>query len=108
MGRPKAKAATTEYTPSTLPSDHRLVILGIPQGSNNFLCSDPEGVERLVELGAKLRRSVLATRGDVAIVQLYPPSPETSGKGKTSRLAGEVVSMVSPGEVKRWKKDGEW
>jgi hypothetical protein len=64
MGRPKSKAATTEYTPSTLPSDHRLVILGIPQGSNNFLCSDPEGVERLVELGAKLRRSVLATRGE--------------------------------------------
>lgn len=50
----------------------------------------------------------IVSSGDFAIAQLYPPSPETSGKGKASRLAGEVVSMVSPGEVKRWKKDGEW
>ena len=61
MGRPKPP--TTEFTPTALPDDHRLVVLGPPKGSNNFESTDTEGVERLVEIGMKLRKVVLATRG---------------------------------------------
>ena len=62
MGR--AKAPTTDLSPAALPSDHILVQLGIPKGSNNYLCVDPEGLERLVEIGTKIRKAVLATRGE--------------------------------------------
>jgi probable RNA-binding protein EIF1AD len=64
MGR--NKAPTTDLSPGSLPADHLLVQLGVPKGSNNFLCTDTDGIERLVELGTKIRKTVLATRGEYA------------------------------------------
>ncbi|ORX36013.1 hypothetical protein BD324DRAFT_682153 [Kockovaella imperatae] len=107
MGRPKAPV--NDLSPSTLPPDHKLVMIGIPRGSGNFECVDPEGEERLVEVGTKLKKMVLITRGDFGFIRIFPPSPEPSksSKGK-SRLVGEIVSMISAKEVKAWKKSGEW
>ena len=62
MGR--KQAPTTDLSPGSLPADHLLVQLGVPKGSNNFLCTDTDGAERLVELGTKIRKTVLATRGE--------------------------------------------
>ena len=125
MGR--LKAPENEFSPSTLPPDHRLVMIGIPRGSGNFECIDPEGEERLVEVGTKLKKMVLITRGeslgerngvlgvneglgDFGFIRIFPPSPEPS-KGTPmgkSNLVGEIVSMISSKEVKAWKKAGEW
>lgn len=65
MGKPKPskQSKDDDYTPTSLPPDHFLVQLGIPKGSNNFLCIDTDGTERLVEIGNKIRKQVLATRG---------------------------------------------
>jgi hypothetical protein len=34
-------------------------------GSGNFVCTDPEGVERLVELPSRIRRQTFAARGEL-------------------------------------------
>lgn len=41
-----------------------MVRLGAPMGSGNFVCTDPEDVERLVELPNKVRRNTFAARGE--------------------------------------------
>jgi hypothetical protein len=61
---PRNQAAEAPYTPSTLPEQHIVVRLGPPQGSSNFVCSDPAGVERLVELPNKIKRTSFAARGE--------------------------------------------
>ncbi|KAK4688339.1 putative RNA-binding protein EIF1AD, partial [Tremellales sp. Uapishka_1] len=100
MGRPQPPVSS--YSPSNLPSDQRLVRLGPPQGSNAFLSTDAEAIERLVEMPTKLRRVVHASRGCFAIIQLFPASAEPE------RLVGEIISIVSPSEMKSWKRGGEW
>lgn len=104
MGR--SKAPTFDYTPKTLPSDHLLVHLGPPQGSNNFTSVDPSGTPRLVELSAKLRtrNAVLVARGDFAFVKLFPADP----KGGEERLVGEIIQVLSGKEVRDFKRGGEW
>ena len=62
MGR--LKAPENEFTPSDLPSDHRLVMIGIPRGSGNFECVEPNGGQMLVEVGTKLKKMLLITRGE--------------------------------------------
>jgi hypothetical protein len=47
-----------------MPEKHVVVRLGPPQGSSNFVCSDPEGVERLVEMPNKVKRVSFAARGE--------------------------------------------
>ena len=73
---PRPKAPLNEYSPSALPPDHRLVVLGLPRGSNNFESRDTAGVYRLVELGTKIRKMVIVTRGEfqvpVSVVVLLP------------------------------------
>ncbi|BEJ10648.1 hypothetical protein CspHIS471_0100700 [Cutaneotrichosporon sp. HIS471] len=96
--RPKAIPAT-DYTPSGLSSDHHLVRLGAPQGSNQF-ATEIAGQAKLVDMPARVRRTAFATRGAFAIVQLYPTSKD--------RVAGEIVHVVTGAEVKEWRKAGEW
>jgi hypothetical protein len=64
MGKPKSSLQQDELTPSTLASDHTIVKLGQAQGSGNYLSHDAEGIERLVELSGRVKRSkVIITRG---------------------------------------------
>ncbi|WOO83607.1 S1-like domain-containing protein [Vanrija pseudolonga] len=89
-----------EYSPASLPEDHRLVKLGPPQGSGNFTCTDTDGVERLVEMPGKVRRVSYAARGSFAFIKLFPESD--------ARLAGEIVHVVQGTEIKAWRRAGEW
>lgn len=52
---PRKQAPQQSYAPP-LPHSHNLVQLGAPQGSNNFLCKDALGEERLVEISKSLKR----------------------------------------------------
>ncbi len=62
--RPRPKAApATDYAPSTLPSDHYLVRLGAPQGSNQF-ATEIAGEPKLVDMPARVRRTAFAARGE--------------------------------------------
>jgi hypothetical protein len=62
--RPRPKAApATDYTPSTLPSDHHLVRLSAPQGSNQF-ATEIAGEPKLVDMPARVRRTAFAARGE--------------------------------------------
>lgn len=106
---PRHKPPSLDLSPTSLPPDHRLVLLGPRQGSNNFTSTDPQGVSRLVELGSKLRGrgAVLVARGDYAFVKLFPPDPKGKGDGE-GRLVGEIVQVLSDKEVREFKKAGEW
>lgn len=65
MGKPKSSLQQDELSPSSLPSDHTVVKLGQAQGSGNYLSHDSEGVERLVELSGRVKRSkIIITRGE--------------------------------------------
>lgn len=52
---PRKQTPQQSYAPP-LPQSHNLVQLGAPQGSNNFLCKDALGEERLVEISKPLKR----------------------------------------------------
>lgn len=127
MGKPKSSLQQDELSPSTLPSDHTIVKLGQAQGSGNYLSHDSDGVERLVELSGRVKRSkIIITRGqcrfffenriksgnrrvadgpgDFAFVRLYLANPD----GDKSKLMGEIVGMISSRDVKSWRKSGEW
>ena len=97
---PRLQALDAPYTPSEAPKDVIIVRLGAPTGSNNFNSTGADGVERLVELPAKIRKLTLASRGMFAFVQLFEQSD--------SRVAGEVTHVISLQEVKTWRKTGEW
>lgn len=97
---PRLQAQDAPYTPSEAPKDVIIVRLGAPTGSNNFNSTGADGVERLVELPAKIRKLTLASRGMFAFVQLFEQSD--------SRVAGEVTHVISLQEVKTWRKTGEW
>lgn len=97
---PRLQAQDAPYSPSEAPSDVVIVRLGAPTGSNNFNSSGADGIERLVELPAKIRKMTLASRGMFAFVQLFDESD--------SRVAGEVTHVISPQEIKAWRKTGEW
>lgn len=109
MPKPKPKATPEpSFSPASLPPDHRLVRLGPPQGSNQFLVEDVNGAESLVEMPGKIRRVAFAARGELdgyansgmfAIIQLYDTD---------ARVAGEIVHVVNGADVKTWKKAGEW
>jgi len=60
---PRTQAPEAPYSPATMPEGHIVVRLGPPQGSSNFVCTDPEGVERLVEMPNKVKRVSFAARG---------------------------------------------
>jgi hypothetical protein len=79
MGKPKSSLQQDDLTPSTLPTDHTIVKLGTAQGSNNYLSTDAEGTERLVELSGRVKRSkVIITRG-MSYLQVITvkPRPKT-------------------------------
>ncbi|WVQ85270.1 hypothetical protein IAT38_007435 [Cryptococcus sp. DSM 104549] len=103
MGR-KAQAPTESYAPP-LPTEHFLAHLRAPQGSNNFLCVDTDGVERLVEVGSKLRRlkGLIVMRGDFAVVKLFPVMEDDKAK-----LVGEIVHILDKTDLKEWRKAGAW
>jgi probable RNA-binding protein EIF1AD len=73
MGKPKAsrQAQEDEYNPIALPPDYLFIRLGPPRGSSNYTCTDPQGVDRLVEIGSRIRKTVLATRGQFSRVILH-------------------------------------
>lgn len=97
---PRQQAQDAPYTPNEAPEDVIIVRLGAPTGSNNFNSTGADGVERLVELPAKIRKMTLASRGMFAFVQLFEQSD--------TRVAGEVTHVISPQEIKSWRKTGEW
>lgn len=97
---PRSQAPEAPYSPNEAPKDVIIVRLGAPAGSNNFNSTGADGVERLVELPAKIRKMTLASRGMFAFVQLFDKSD--------SRLMGEVTHVIAPSEIKSWKKTGEW
>lgn len=97
---PRLQAPEAPYTPSEAPKDVVIVRLGAPTGSNNFNSVDADGIERLVELPAKIRKMTLASRGMFAFVQLFEQSD--------SRVAGEVTHVITSQEIKSWRKSGEW
>ncbi|WVR05936.1 hypothetical protein IAU60_002962 [Kwoniella sp. DSM 27419] len=101
---PRRPPSPPSFSPP-LPADQHLVHLLAPQGSNNFLCVDTQGEERLVEINAKLRRikSLIVQRGDFAIISLFPSGPDKGG-----RLVGEVVHILDKGDIREWKKAGQW
>ncbi|EAL21769.1 hypothetical protein CNBC4710 [Cryptococcus deneoformans B-3501A] len=101
---PRKQAPQQSYAPP-LPHSHSLVQLGAPQGSNNFLCKDALGEERLVEISKSLKRmkGLIVMRGDYAVIRLFPTAPEES-----VRLVGEIVYILEKGDVKEWKRAGEW
>ena len=76
MGKPKSGLQQDDLTPSTLPSDHTIVKLGAAQGSGNYMSSDAEGNERLVELSGRVKRSkIIITRGmSSTILQVSYPT----------------------------------
>ncbi|WWD09467.1 hypothetical protein V865_007591 [Kwoniella europaea PYCC6329] len=102
---PKRPPTPPSFSPP-LPPDQHLVHLLSPQGSNNWLCQDTEGTERLVEVTSKLRRikSLIIMRGDFAIISLFPSGPEDKG----GRLVGEIIHVLDKGDIKDWKKAGAW
>lgn len=64
MGKPKSGLQQDDLSPSTLPADHTIVKLGTAQGSGNYQSTDADGLERLVELSGRVKRSkVIVTRG---------------------------------------------
>lgn len=97
---PRLQAQDAPYSPSEAPSGVVIVRLGAPTGSNNFNSTGADGIERLVELPAKIRKLTLASRGMFAFVQLFDDSD--------SRVAGEVTHVISSQEIKAWRKTGEW
>ncbi|WVW82364.1 hypothetical protein I302_104371 [Kwoniella bestiolae CBS 10118] len=101
---PKRPPSPPSFSPP-LPKDQYLVHLLSPQGSNNWLCEDPNAVERLVEVSSKLRRikSLIIMRGDFAIISLFPSGPDKGG-----RLVGEILHIMDKGDIKEWKKAGAW
>ncbi|OWZ65506.1 hypothetical protein AYX14_06210 [Cryptococcus neoformans] len=101
---PRKQAPQQSYAPP-LPQSHTLVQLGAPQGSNNFLCKDALGGERLVEISKSLKRmkGLIVMRGDYAIIKLFPTAPE-----ENVRLVGEIVYILEKGDVKEWKRAGHW
>lgn len=123
---PRKQAPQQSYAPP-LPQSHTLVQLGAPQGSNNFLCKDALGGERLVEISKSLKRmkGLIVMRGissflrkagawrwqylqnyfegDYAIIKLFPTAPE-----ENVRLVGEIVYILEKGDVKEWKRAGQW
>ncbi|WVN85385.1 uncharacterized protein L203_100530 [Cryptococcus depauperatus CBS 7841] len=100
----RKQQSTPSYGPP-LPSSHHLVRLGAPQGSNNYLCVDAEGIERLVEVSKPLKRNkmLFIMRGDFAVINLFP----TVADEKT-RLVGEILHILDKGDVKEWKKSENW
>ncbi|WVQ97413.1 hypothetical protein IAU59_004526 [Kwoniella sp. CBS 9459] len=100
---PRRPPSPPSFTPP-LPADQHLVQLTSPQGSNNFLCVDTKGEERLVEISSKLRRikTLIVMRGDYAIISLYPSAD------KSGRLVGEIVHILDKGDLREWKKSGHW
>lgn len=42
-------------------------------------------------------------RGDYAVIRLFPILPE-----ENSKLVGEIVYILEKGDVKEWKRAGEW
>ena len=52
----------------------------------------------------------LCFAGDFAIVRLFPSSPEPKAGStqRKSRLAGEIISLLTSKEIKDFKKAGEW
>ncbi|WWC66319.1 uncharacterized protein I206_100220 [Kwoniella pini CBS 10737] len=102
---PRRPPSPPSFAPP-LPLNQYLVNLQSPQGSNNWLCKDTEGNERLVEASSKLRRikSLIIMRGDFAIVNLFPIDPEDKG----GRLVGEIVHIMDKSDIKEWKKAGAW
>ncbi|XAO23150.1 hypothetical protein I312_101928 [Cryptococcus bacillisporus CA1280] len=101
---PRKQTPQQSYAPP-LPQSHNLVQLGAPQGSNNFLCRDALGEERLVEISKPLKRmkGLIVMRGDYAVIRLFPIVPE-----ENSKLVGEIVYILEKGDVKEWKRAGEW
>lgn len=92
MGKPKSALPDTSYTPSTLPPAHIVVQLGPPQGSGNFTCTDADGVERLVEIGGKVKRSkVLVTRGEWSVHILTFSSLERKRSATPSQLCCPLI-----------------
>ncbi|WWC58673.1 uncharacterized protein I303_101217 [Kwoniella dejecticola CBS 10117] len=104
---PRRPPSPPSFTPP-LPANQYLVHLQSPQGSNNWLCKDTDGVERLVEASSKLRRikTLIIMRGDFAIINLFPVAPEDKAKG--GRLVGEIVHILDKSDIKEWKKAGAW
>ncbi|KIR24907.1 hypothetical protein I307_05871 [Cryptococcus deuterogattii 99/473] len=100
---PRKQPSQQSYAPP-LPQSHNLVQLGAPQGSNNFLCKDALGEERLVEISKPLKRmkGLIVMRGDYAVIRLFPIVPE-----ENSKLVGEIVYILEKGDVKEWKRAGE-
>nr|ODN79103.1 hypothetical protein L203_06081 [Cryptococcus depauperatus CBS 7841] len=116
----RKQQSTPSYGPP-LPSSHHLVRLGAPQGSNNYLCVDAEGIERLVEVSKPLKRNKMLfimrgmifqdynvlqldrITGDFAVINLFP----TVADEKT-RLVGEILHILDKGDVKEWKKSENW
>ena len=109
MGRPKPSVAETSYSPQSLPDSHIIVQLGPPRGSSQFISTDPEQTERLVELSQRLKRSgMLAQRGDFGVVNLYAVDPKAEAGGKAKGVEGEVVCVWTEKEVRAFRRGGEW
>ncbi|WRT64193.1 uncharacterized protein IL334_001122 [Kwoniella shivajii] len=103
---PRRPPSPPSFSPP-LPTDQLLVHLLSPQGSNNFLCEDVNGSERLVEVSSKLRRvkSLIVMRGDFAVISIFPSGPESD---KGGRLVGEIVHIMDKSDIREWKKAGSW
>ncbi|EIW72436.1 hypothetical protein TREMEDRAFT_58598 [Tremella mesenterica DSM 1558] len=105
---PRPRLPSPEYTPSSLPPNIILTRLFSPRGSGNWVCHSPDGIERLVEISTRVKRSkVILVKGDVldrrsgdfSYVNLFPPG---------GKVVGEIIVVLEKNQVKGYKKSGEW
>lgn len=78
---PRKQAPQQSYAPP-LAQSHTLVQLGAPQGSNNFLCKDALGEERLVEISKSLKRmkGLIVMRGISSFLRKAGPDADNISK----------------------------
>ncbi|RXK36131.1 hypothetical protein M231_06622 [Tremella mesenterica] len=97
---PRPRLPSPEYTPSSLPPNIILAKLSSPRGSGNWVCHSPDGIERLVEISTRVKRSkVILVKGDFTYVNLFPPG---------GKVVGEIIVVLEKNQVKGYKKSGEW
>ncbi|EKD02167.1 hypothetical protein A1Q2_03529 [Trichosporon asahii var. asahii CBS 8904] len=98
---PRLQAQDAPYTPSEAPEDVIIVRLGAPTGSNNFNSTGADGVERLVELPAKIRKMTLASRG------MFAPSTLDTQQQPQQRAGDSDELPENPNRRRQVETDSE-